>query len=367
MAQVVTQPPFFAARPGIRLDGRLEPQLGGDLLQSLLVEETTMGLFRCEARFLNWGPESSGEGEGLLLFDGRSVHFGKVMSIELGPPDGGGPVFAGRITGIEGHYPAAQPPELVVLAEDRFQDLRLTRRTRSWEKKKDEDVFRTIASAHDLTPHLDVDGPQYRVLAQVNQSDLSYLRERAAAIDAELWVDGSDLYVQLRSRRSAGSGRFVYGQNLVSFSVLADLAHQRSSVRVCGWDIAGKAALDEQAGESAVSSELRGGMSGGAVLDRAFSPKKHDERIVSAVPLSKDEAKRLAEARYRDRARRFVRGTGIVDGSTRIRVGATVELAGLGPWFDGSYYVTAARHTFDQRRGFRTEFDCERPGIAGDQ
>jgi phage protein D len=365
MTTAVAQPTFFAARPGIRVDGRLDPALGGEMLQSLLVEETTAGLFRCEARFLNWGP--TGDGEGLLLFDGATVHFGKVLSVELGPPDAGGPVFAGRITGIEAHYPTGRPPELVILAEDRFQDLRLTRRTRSFENKKDEDVFRAIASANGLTPQLDLDGPTYRVLAQVNQSDLAFLRERAAAIDAEVWVDGNALYVQLRSRRSAGSVRFVYGQNLLEFSVLADLAHQRSSVRVCGWDVAGKRAIDEQAGESAVTSELRGGMSGGAVLDRAFSPSVHDERIVSAVPLSKDEAKRLAEARYRERARRFVRGTGVVDGNTRIRVGATVELAGLGPWFDGSYYVTAARHTFDLRHGFRTEFDCERPGIAGDQ
>jgi phage protein D len=365
VAQAVQQPAYFAARPGIRLDGQLDPRLGGDLVQSLLVEETTAGLFRCEARFLNWGP--SGDGEGLLLFDGASVHFGKVLSVELGPPDSGGPVFAGRITGMEAHYPAARPPELVVLAEDRFQDLRLKRRTRSFENKKDEDVFRAIAGANNLTPQLDIDGPSYRVLAQVNQSDLSFLRERAAAIDAELWVDGSSLYAQLRSRRSAGTARFLYGQNLLEFSVLADLAHQRSSVRVCGWDVKGKEAIDEQAGENAVSAELRGGMSGGAVLDRAFSPAVHNERIVSAVPLSKDEAKRVAEARYRERARRFVRGTGAVDGNTRIRVGATVELAGLGPWFDGSYYVTAARHTFDLRHGYRTEFDCERPGIAGDQ
>lgn len=278
-----------------------------------------------------------------------------------------GPVFAGRITGIEGAYPMARPPELVVLAEDRFQDLRLRRRTRSFENKTDEDVFKAIASANGLTPQVDVDGPTYRSLAQVNQSDLSFLRERAAAIDAELWVDGSTLYVQLRSRRSAGSIGLTYGRNLLEFSVLADLAHQRSAVRVCGWDVGAKEAIEEEATESAISSELRGGMSGGAVLERAFSPATFKERIESAIPLSKAEAKRMAEARYRERARRFVRGTGVVDGNPQVRVGSVVELGGLGPWFDGSYYVTAARHTFDLRHGFRTEFDCERPGIAGDQ
>jgi phage protein D len=361
MAQVVPQPTYFAARPAIRVDGRLVPSLGDDLLQSLLVEESTAGLFRCEARFTNWGP--TGTNDGLLLFAGSVLHFGKILAIEFGPPNDRNAVFAGRITGIEAHYPPARPPELTVLAEDRFQDLRLTRRTRSFENATDDKVYRTIADAHGLTPKLDLDGPTYRVLAQVNQTDLAFLRERAAAIDAELWMDGDTLYAQLRSRRSSGTTRFTYGQNLLEFSVLADLAHQRTAVRVCGWDVAGKQSIDERADEQAIKSELRGGVSGSEVLGRAL--KAREERIVSAVPLSKDEAKRMAEARYRDRARGFLRGTGVVDGNVRIRVGATVELAGLGPWFDGSYYVIAARHTFDLRRGFRTAFDVERPGIAG--
>lgn len=362
IAQVLPQPSYFAARPAIRIDGRLEPALGNDLLQSLLVEETTAGLFRCEARFSNWGP--NGSGEGLLLFSGSSIHFGKIFAVEFGPPGNTNSVFAGRITGIEGHYPHARPPELTVLAEDRFQDLRLARRTRSFEKTTDEKVIKHIAGAHGLKAELDLDGPTYGVLAQVNQTDLGFLRERAAAIDAELWMDGDTLYAQLRSRRSSGTSRFIYGQNLLEFSVLADLAHQRTAVRVCGWDVAGKQAIDERADDQTIRSELRGGVSGSEVLGRAL--KAREERIATAIPLSKDEAKRLAEARYRDRARGFVRGTGVVDGNVRIRVGATVELGGVGPWFDGSYYVISARHTFDQRHGFRTAFDAERPGIAGD-
>ena len=62
---------------------------------------------------------------------------------------------------------------------------------------------------------------------------------------------------------------------------------------------------------------------------------------------------------------RFVRGTGVVDGNVRIRVGTRVELHGLGPFFDGTYYTTLARHTFDLRDGYRTTFDVERPAIGG--
>ena len=97
------------------------------------------------------------------------------------------------------------------------------------------------------------------------------------------------------------------------------------------------------------------------MLGRALSA--YEEHVISAVPLSQDEARQMAEARYRERARRFLRGTGVVGGNVKIRVGSTVKLSGLGRWFDGSYYVSLARHTFDERHGFRTAFEVERPGI----
>ena len=47
---------FFAARPTIRVDGQAQDGLGDLVLQSLLIEETTQGLFRCEASFLLVSP-----------------------------------------------------------------------------------------------------------------------------------------------------------------------------------------------------------------------------------------------------------------------------------------------------------------------
>jgi phage protein D len=239
----------------------------------------------------------------------------------------------------------------------------MERRTRSFENVTDADVIRQIASQQGLTAQVDVDGPTYRALAQVNQSDLAFLRERVATVDAELWMDNRTLYAQARSRRSAGSVTFTYGQNLLQFTVLADLAHQRTSVRVSGWDVAGKQAIDVEASESAIAAELQGGRSGSAVLGQALAQRR--ERVVAAVPFSQAEARSMAEARYRARARRFLRGAGVVDGNVKVRVGATVNMTGLGPFFDGPYYVTLARHTFDLREGYRTTFEAERPGIGG--
>jgi Bacteriophage probable baseplate hub protein len=351
---------FYASRPILRVGGEDRPELGESQLLSLLVEETTLGLFRCEARLVNWGPHD--DGVGFLYFGGDIFDFGKDLEVTLGAPGESRRVFAGRITGLEAQYPPERVPELTVLAEDRFQDLRMERRTRTFADVTDADVVRRIAGAHGLTADVDVDGPSHRVLAQLNQSDLAFLRERAAAVDAELWIEGRTLHAQARARRAPGAVSLTYGKNLLEFSVLADLAHQRSAVQVTGWDVGGKRAIEVEAGESAIGAELAGGRSGGAVLARALSART--ERVATAMPLSSAEARALAEARYRARARGFLRATGVADGDAQIRVGATVDLGGLGTLFDGKYYVTVARHTFDLRHGYRTTFDAERAGIG---
>jgi uncharacterized protein len=351
----------FSARPTIRVDGTIQSLLGDQDLQSLLVEETTLGLFRCEANFRNWGGANGGVG--FVYFDRKVLDFGKAFAVEFGPPGASNAVFAGRISGIEANYPAAQIPEITVLAEDRLQDLRMERRTRSFENVTDADVFKQIAAAQSLTPQIDADGPTHKVLVQLNQSDLAFLRERCAAIDAELWIDNKTLYVQSRAKRNAGPISLTYGQDLLEFTVLADLAEQRSSVRVTGWSVADKAAIDATADDGTLGAELAGGRSGASILGQALAA--HKEGAARATPLTQLEAQAMAQARFRARARNFVRGRGVVDGNVKVRVGAQVTLAGLGPFFDGPYYVIRARHSFSLLDGFRTSFDCARPGIGG--
>lgn len=326
---------------------------------SLLVEETTDGLYRCETRVNNYGLRD--HGADYLYFGRDVVEFGKGWAVQMGPGDEAQQIFKGRISAIEGEFPHQGGAQMTILAEDRLQDLRMTRRTRVFEDMSDEDVIRQIANEHSLTPELSLNGPTYKALAQVNLSDLAFVRERARAVNAELWVDDTTLYAKTRTDREGDAIDLSYGVNLLSFGVRADLAHQCTEVGVAGWDVSAKDAIEETAEENAISSELNGDTSGGSILQQAFAARK--ERVVQTVPLSSAEARSIAQARYCERARRFVTGSGIADGNPRIRVGSVVNLLGLGDLFSGKYYVVAARHSYDLN-GYRTEFNVERPGIG---
>jgi hypothetical protein len=346
---------LMVARPTINVDGQDRPALAEALLE-LLIIETISGLYRCETTLVNWGSQDNTVT--FLFFDRSLLEFGKPFKIKLGSVT----LFDGRITGLEAHFPAGRPPELVVLAEDRFQDLRMTRRTRTFTDLSDADVIRQIATEHGLTSSINMTGPTYKVLAQINQSDLAFLRERARSVDAELWMDGSTLNAKSHANRNSATLQLDYGSTLQEFVVMADLAQQCTSVSVNGWDVSGKASLKYEATESAISHELNGDISGISILQSAFGARQ--ESLAHTVPLNDQEAQSVAEAYLKMNARRFITGRGVADTDGKLRVGNIVDLQGLGPLFSGKYYVTEVQHIFDLARGLRSEFIAERPGIG---
>jgi phage protein D len=345
-----------ASRPTIKIAGTESSSLTGGLLR-LRVREDVHGLANCELEFGNWGP--NGDSSDFLFFDRKLLDFGKELKVNLGDAV----LFAGKITGIEARYPQGNSPSIVVLAEDRFQDLRMTRRTRTFADISDSDVFSRIAGDHSLTPSVSVSGGSHKVLAQLNQSDLAFMRERARALDAELWMTDSTLSVKPRADRGGGTPlTLTYGKELREFRVLADLAGQATSLEVTGWDVSGKSALKEKADDSVVSGELAGGDSGPSLLHSAFGERK--DSVANAVPQTSDEARARAEALLKRRARRFVVGHGTAETKPELRVGATVKLAGLGPLFEGSFYLASVAHVFDGAQGLRSELEVERPALG---
>lgn len=355
MATAATATGIRIARPSIYIDGQNDIALGQALLQ-LIISEDVQGLYHCEARFGNWGPK--GNSIGFMYFDRKKLDFGKPMQIKIDQDK----IFDGRISAIEANFGEARPPEIAVLLEDRFQDLRMTQRTRTFADVSDSDVMNRIASDYGLQPNIDVSGPSYKVLAQVNQSDLSFLRERARAIDAEIWLDDKTLHCQSRTKRNNGTVKVNYGGELREVTVMADLAGQRTSVKVNGWDISGKSAMTYEANDQVISGELGSDTSGISILKSAFGDRK--EALAHTVPLSSREAQTEAEAVMRMTARRFVIAHGITQADAKLRVGTYIDMQGLGPLFSGKYYLCHVKHVFEGTQGFVTEFSAERSGIG---
>lgn len=348
----------YDARPVIKVDGTERSTLSRDLLM-LAITEGTDGLTTLEMQVLNVG--STDGGPDFLYFDRAVLDFGAEVSVQLGAPDGRQTLFTGKITALHGLFPEAGEPKVTVLAEDGLQPLRLTRRTRSWEETTDQTVFQQIAQDHSLTPDIQISGPTHAVLAQVNQTDLQFLRERCRVNGWELWLDGRSLKVAPRTARNSEPLHLKFGSELDQFEARADLAHQRTSLQVVGWDVSAKEAAKAEATASALQAESSGLTTGPQLLQRVFGERK--EQIVHRLPANDAEAQAIADGLMRERARRFLVGDGTANGNPNLRVGRKLQLEELGPLFSGEWYVTETRHQWDVQHGYKTSFRAEKAGI----
>ncbi|WP_310497514.1 contractile injection system protein, VgrG/Pvc8 family [Sandarakinorhabdus sp.] len=350
-ASNVTPLPMRPARPTIEIDGTRADRLESALITMELAEAVD-GMARAELVFGNWG----GETPGFQHFDRSTLEFGKGIKVKLGEDL----LFDGRISAITADFPDGGPPTIGVLAEDRLQDLRMTRRTRVFEQASLADVLRRIASDHGLSPVLDINPATQPAIAQLNQSDLALLHDLARREEVAIWVEGADL--KAASLRAGSRVELRWAGSLREFHVEADLAGQRTAMVASGWNVADKAAASHRAEGSAISSEIGDKESGAAILSGQFGARV--DTIAHALPRDGSEARAVAEAQFRASARRFVSGEGVAEARADLRVGATLALTGLGPLFDGDYRATSVTHRFDQAAGMRSEFACERPGIG---
>ena len=350
-----TATPVKGSRPTIEIDGRESAALASGLLD-LQILDSADGLARCELLFGNWGGP---QGAGFQYFGRDLLEFGKSLRIALS----GATLFDGRISAITAKFPDGGTPQIGVCGEDRLQDLRMTRRTRTFADASLQDVLQRVASDHGLQPSFDVSGETYKLLAQVNQSDLAFVRDLARREDAQVWVEGTKLHAAQRARRSGGTLQLEWAGQLREFSVSADLAHQRTKLVGTGWSVADKQAAKHEADDAAIRAELNGGTSGAQTLQRAFGDRV--DTLAHALPAVDGQARALAEASFRHLARRFLVGRGVAETQASLRVGAKVTIKGVGPLFEGEYVVTDAQIRFDAQQGLRTEFACDRPAIGG--
>ncbi|UVO51118.1 contractile injection system protein, VgrG/Pvc8 family [Sphingomonas sp. SUN019] len=350
-ASNVTPLPMRAARPTIEIDGKRVDTLESSL-QMMELSDTVEGMAHAALTFGNWGGETSG----FQHFDRKTIEFGRPIKVKLGDDL----LFEGRISAIVADYPDGGTPTIGVLAEDRLQDLRMTRRTRTFEKASLADVVRTVASDHGLSPKIDLQATTQPYIAQVNQSDLALLHDLARREDAIVWVAGTELHAA--KLRPATRVELRWAGSLREFHVEADLASQRTALVATGWNVADKAAATSRATDAAVSSETSSTDGGAKILQAAFGARV--DTIAHALPRNGTEARAVAEASFRHMARRFLTAEGVAETKADLRVGATLALTGLGKLFDGDYRATAVTHRFDQAAGMRSEFRCERAGLG---
>jgi phage protein D len=294
----------------------------------------------------------------------EKVTEGDDMEIKLGL--GGIPadtVFKGEITGIEPIYDTKSKVRVNIRALNCMSLLARGKKSVAYLKVTDKDIVDKICQQYSLTAKYGDSPPttKYEHVYQHNQTDLEFVRIRAARIGFEVLVNDKELY--FRKRTDAESGiTLEYGVNqdgaLEKFMPRLSTANQVSEVRVRGWNPDKK---EEIVGIAKPASSKLGDKTGSDVANT-----KHSNVLaidVDAPVATKEEADNIAKSILQERLMSFIVGEGICRGRPDLKPGIIVKVNCQDKRFNGNYYIIAVKHVYmhdGANHGYRVWFKFRR-------
>jgi uncharacterized protein involved in type VI secretion and phage assembly len=347
------RPAVYNPQPVVHINGR-SIELVNELLLAMDMREQEGGLSALELRLSNIASSPDGSAD-FAFEDEAEISLGASITVFAGDMTEPQEIFRGVITGLEAEFPETEPPELLVLAEDRLQQARLARRSQVYRDKSVADVAQEIANRLNLQPRITGLTSPAGTWVQLNESDLAFLRRLLRMFGADLQVVEDRLEAAPLAEIQRQVIEMAFSHDLRSVRFIADLAQQVTEVTSSGWDAQqGRAASGTSQGPAPGPGS---GRFGADLLRRAIGPRSEHAGHIAVT--SDAEAQALADAVFAQRSRAFVCAEGTATGHPGLRVGSHLRLTGVSPRFANTYYVVSAHHRFNQRKGYQTDFRAE--------
>lgn len=301
---------------------------------------------------------------------------GSVVSISMGygSADNLQPMIEGEITQLSPSFPESGTPTLTVEGNTRMHWLHASKTTRTFKQMTDTQIVQQIAQQAGLATQADDSQVTYEYVMQANQTDLEFIRARAARIHFEVLVNGMTLIFRKANEGAAKIYTLVWGNTqaglasgpntlpLKSFSTTMNVLQPPTSVQVRGYDPKNKTGFVGNATTGSEDATMGGTQKASDVTSNAFNNKPRQFVQVSIPVASQAEADQHAQAILNHLGMKFVTGSAVTIGVPDLLSGAVVELQGLGPLFNGLYYIESATHTIGSS-GYQTEISVKRNAI----
>jgi phage protein D len=255
-------------------------------------------------------------------------------------------VFKGEIVSVESVFDASGDSTIIIRAFNKAHRLARARHSRTYENMSDAAIAAEIAQKAGLA--FGPSGPEaaigYQHIVQHNQTDLEFLRERAARIGYEVFVDDSTLFFQRPVDLppiALGCARTRAGSHALLKRFHPRLASQNSvsTVTVRGWDARTHEEIVGTATRRPIPLSPAGRAAAdppGTLLDLGFVQRldtgaaSHGAAVGTLKALTAEDLSGEADA----------------DGNAALRVGVRVFLDGAGDAFNGEYKVVGVSHRF---------------------
>ena len=257
-------------------------------------------------------------------------------------------IFKGEIVSVEPVFDPSGETRVNIRALNRLHRLTRDKHSQTYEKRSDAEVAAEIAQKNGLA--FGPTGPEaaigYERIFQNTETDLEFLRRRAARIGYEVFVDDTTLYFQRRLEPppiSLGCAPTPAGSSalLKVFHPRLASANSVSKVTVRGWDperqediiaIATRRLIPLSPAGREVTNPPGSPFDLGFVQSLGTAEISYGAAIGTLTALTAGDLSAEADT----------------DGNASLRIGAFVEIQGLDQAFDAEYYVAETSHRFER-------------------
>jgi phage protein D len=289
--------------------------------------------------------------------------YGNNVSIDLGYVGNMRRMTEGCIQNISASFFTGTAPTFTVEGADKAYKVLMERsEPKTFRKKKDSQIVEEIARTAHLKAVVD-DTEQIHPVKEKKggQSYHQFIKTLAGDNQGfEYRLSGRSLLFQKAPNDKEASVFLEWGRELISFRPSLNTAQAITEVVVRGWDGPKKTTIEARVPAGEERQQEKGKRSSSQIARDIYGDVV---KVITDTPVrSVEEARRRALAELDRVGNNLVSGNGETVGISEIQPGVCIELARLGDWFSGKYYVERATHTLDGN-GYRTTFEARRNAI----
>jgi len=257
-------------------------------------------------------------------------------------------VFQGVIVGLEPVYKGGEKSRILIRAMNGFHKLLRKRKSVTFTDKTDQQILQQVVGSGLTLEWEHETSITYKHVYQHNQTDMEFLRTRAARMGCHVWCVGTTIYVKQPNLQTAAIAELKVDEateaELRSFSPRLNSSAIVNKVTVKGWNPETKELIS---GEATVQDSRLGSQTSVA----GSGDLGNEETFTVDHPIwSREEAVALAKARLQDASLSFITGEAEVKGSALYDLGKVVAVtaaagsAGGNDPFNGNYYIMGITH-----------------------
>jgi len=284
----------------------------------------------------------------IVLSNQNDAYSGKTVGDKVEIAVGKNPesIFKGEIVGTEPTFRGGGKTTILIRAVNKMHNLVRKRQSVTFQDKTDEQILKEVVKSGKLNLKWKHDKTiTYKHVYQHNQTDLEFLRMRAARLGCHVWCVDGDLFCQQPDLSASTGIKLSVDEpgdvQLRSFAPRINTAAIVKKVSVKGWNPETKELIT---GEAPAKSSPLGTTK---AADAAGGQGQEDSFTVDSPIWSKEEADALAAGRMSDLSLSYMTAEAECSGTAKFDLGKTVEIkanASGQDKFNGKYYIMGLTH-----------------------